>query len=45
MWVTTTLEPSPVGPPRPYYHLTDAGEIALRVFTETWRPAAPDLAR
>lgn len=35
-WVTTTLEPSPVGPPRRYYHLTDEGEIALRVFTETW---------
>ena len=42
-WVTTTLEPSPVGPPRRYYHLTEAGESALLVFTETWHLFAADV--
>lgn len=42
-WVTTTLEPSPVGPPRRYYHLTDVGEGALKVFTETWHLFAADV--
>ncbi|KAD3455987.1 PadR family transcriptional regulator [Arthrobacter yangruifuii] len=42
-WVTTTLEPSPVGPPRRYYHLTDEGKAALQVFTRTWHPFAADV--
>ncbi|AWB88059.1 PadR family transcriptional regulator [Mycetocola zhujimingii] len=42
-WVTTTLQPSPVGPPRRYYHLTDEGERALTVFTETWDLFAADV--
>ncbi|MCC3276252.1 PadR family transcriptional regulator [Arthrobacter sp. zg-Y20] len=42
-WVITTLEPSPVGPPRRYYHLTDAGESALKVFTRTWHQFAADV--
>ena len=42
-WVTTTLEPSPVGPPRRYYHLTDTGENALQVFTGTWNLFAADV--
>ena len=42
-WVTTTLEPSPVGPPRRYYHLTDAGEDALQVFAQTWNVFATDV--
>ncbi|WP_104104028.1 PadR family transcriptional regulator [Arthrobacter sp. 08Y14] len=43
-WVTTTLESSPVGPPRRYYHLTDAGENALEVFTQTWNLFAAEVA-
>ena len=43
-WVTTALEPSPVGPPRRYYSLTDAGETALQLFTETWNVFAADVA-
>lgn len=42
-WVTTSLEPSPVGPPRRYYHLTDEGENALQVFTRTWTLFAEDV--
>ncbi|MFJ7750793.1 PadR family transcriptional regulator [Arthrobacter sp. NPDC097144] len=42
-WVTTTLEPSPVGPPRRYYHLTEEGENALQVFTQTWNLFASDV--
>lgn len=42
-WVTTTLEPSPVGPPRRYYHLTDEGESALQVFIQTWNLFAADV--
>ncbi len=42
-WVTTTLEPSPVGPPRRYYSLTESGEAALAVFTETWKVFAADV--
>ena len=42
-WVTTSLEPSPVGPPRRYYHLTEAGESALQVFAKTWHLFAADV--
>ena len=42
-WVTTTLEPSPVGPPRRYYHLTGEGEAALQVFGDTWNVFAADV--
>ena len=42
-WVTTTLEPSPVGPPRRYYRLTESGESALKVFIETWGRFAADV--
>ena len=35
--VETTWRESPVGPPRRYYHLTDAGRAALDGFVGEWR--------
>ena len=37
-WVDTTWQESPVGPPRRYYTLTDAGKRALADFRQEWVP-------
>jgi PadR family transcriptional regulator PadR len=42
-WVTTTLQPSPVGPARRYYELTGDGKAALGVFAAAWRTFADDV--
>ncbi len=42
-WVTTSLGPSPVGPPRRYYELTPQGEHALEVFRSAWSRFADDV--
>jgi PadR family transcriptional regulator PadR len=34
--VTSRWEPSPAGPPRRYYRLTDAGVEAVETFKQTW---------
>ncbi len=35
--VDTTWRESPEGPPRRYYRLTDAGEVALASFVAHWK--------
>ncbi len=35
--IASTWQESPVGPPRKYYRLTDAGRAALAAQTEAWR--------
>lgn len=42
-WVTTTQAPSPVGPPRRYYEITDEGRAALDTFTATWSRFTTDV--
>ena len=42
-WVTTTLQPSPVGPARRYYELTEEGSAALAVFRAAWQVFAADV--
>lgn len=42
--VDSTWQESPVGPPRKYYVLTEAGRAALASMTRDWRSVTADLA-
>lgn len=44
-WLAVRSQPSPSGPPRRYYRLTDAGQQHLRRMTERWRTLATSLAK
>lgn len=42
-WVVTTLQPSPIGPPRRYYELSPEGRTALDVFEAAWSRFTTDV--